>query len=223
VSSARRDKVTYKEKRVDWRNRIVEHGEVDPATLVPNPRNYRRHPDRQLSALTGALDEVGWVAPVTVNRTTGRLVDGHARVELALQNGVRSVPVQYVELSEAEEAIVLATLDPISALAGQDAAALDSLLDEIATDNVDLLDLFGQMEEENAIAQTQAVTNTFTLGDMKDKETVVRVVLPIDGSGLLEQAMSATGLRNRADAILEICRSYLGGLSEAEGSHEPQS
>lgn len=213
---ARRDEVTAKEK---WRNRIVENGDVDPATLVPNPRNYRRHPERQVSALTGSLVEVGWVAPVTVNRTTGRLVDGHARVELALRNDVPSVPVQYVELSDAEEAIVLASLDPISAMASHDAKALDALLDEIATGNADLLDFFAQMEEENEIAQTQAVANTFTLGDMAKAESVVRVVLPMDGAGVLEQALRATGLRNRMDALLEICNAYLGEQSDAEGSH----
>jgi hypothetical protein len=31
----------------------------------------------------GALGEVGWVAQVLVNTTTGRVVDGHLRVELA--------------------------------------------------------------------------------------------------------------------------------------------
>lgn len=51
--------------RENWRNRIVGHADVDPATLTPNPRNYRRHPERQVSALMGALDEVGWVAPAS--------------------------------------------------------------------------------------------------------------------------------------------------------------
>jgi hypothetical protein len=32
----------------------------------------------------GAIEEVGLVAGVTVNGTTGRLVDGHLRVELAI-------------------------------------------------------------------------------------------------------------------------------------------
>jgi hypothetical protein len=67
-----------------WRNRITETAEVDPATLVPNPKNWRTHPRAQLDALAGVLGEVGWVADVLVNSTTGHVVDGHARVELAL-------------------------------------------------------------------------------------------------------------------------------------------
>lgn len=68
----------------DWRNRIVGTDVVNPKTLVPNEKNFRRHPNRQVAALEGSLDEIGWIAPVTVNRLTGRMLDGHARAELAL-------------------------------------------------------------------------------------------------------------------------------------------
>jgi hypothetical protein len=118
-----------------WRNRIIETGEADPATLVANPKNYRRHPQAQREALGGVLAEVGWVAPVTVNRRTGHLVDGHARVEIALYRREPFIPVQYVDLSEDEENLVLATLDPLSAMAEHDTVALEALLAEASTDD----------------------------------------------------------------------------------------
>jgi DNA modification methylase len=111
-----------------WQNRIVGHADVAPAELVPNPRNWRSHPPEQQRALSGALAEVGWVGEVLVNRTTGRVVDGHLRIELALARNEPSVPVTYVELSEEEERIVLATLDPIGAMAEAESAALAELL-----------------------------------------------------------------------------------------------
>jgi hypothetical protein len=113
---------------VAWRNRIVGHAEVPPAELVPNPRNWRSHPDDQQRALGGALTEVGWVAEVLVNQTTGHLVDGHLRVDLALARGEPSVPVTYVELSEDEERLVLASLDPLAAMATAEAEQLATLL-----------------------------------------------------------------------------------------------
>jgi DNA modification methylase len=113
---------------VAWRNRIVGHAEMAPATLVPNPRNWRTHPDDQQRALSGALAEVGWVAEELVNRTTGHVVDGHLRLELALARGEPTVPVTYVELSEDEERLVLAALDPIAAMATAEAGALATLL-----------------------------------------------------------------------------------------------
>jgi hypothetical protein len=60
------------------------------------------HPSDQQAALSGALAEVGWVAEVTVNQTTGHVVDG-PRIELALARREPTVPVTYVELSEDEE------------------------------------------------------------------------------------------------------------------------
>ena len=83
-----------------WRNRIVGSGEESPTALMPNPRNWRLHPPDQQRALAGQMNEVGWVAQVLVNRRTGRLVDGHLRVELALARNEPSVPVTYVDLSE---------------------------------------------------------------------------------------------------------------------------
>jgi hypothetical protein len=67
-----------------WRNRIVGSGEADPAQLVANPLNWRGHPRNQTLALAGSLDTVGWVQSVLVNRRSGYVVDGHARVELAI-------------------------------------------------------------------------------------------------------------------------------------------
>ncbi len=111
-----------------WRNRIVGHADVPPVELVPNPRNWRSHPQEQQRALAGALAEVGWVAEVLVNRTTGNVVDGHLRMELALERDEPTVPVTYVELTDDEERLVLASLDPLAAMATAEGEQLAALL-----------------------------------------------------------------------------------------------
>jgi redox-sensitive bicupin YhaK (pirin superfamily) len=85
-----------------WRNRIAGAGEEAPDQLLANPANWRIHPKTQQDALAGALDAVGWVQQVLVNRRTGFVVDGHARVALALSRGEPSVPVLYVDLATHE-------------------------------------------------------------------------------------------------------------------------
>jgi hypothetical protein len=96
-----------------WANRIVDHAEVDPHTLTANPKNWRKHSDIQRRAISGSLTEVGWVRAILVNRTTGNVVDGHARISEAIRQGEPLVPVDYVDLTEAQEELALATLDPL--------------------------------------------------------------------------------------------------------------
>ncbi len=74
-----------------WRSRIVGHGDADPQTLVAHPENWRAHPRNQRRAMAGVLDRVGWVQDVIVNRRTGRILDGHLRVALALERGEATV------------------------------------------------------------------------------------------------------------------------------------
>lgn len=128
-----------------WRSRIVGHEDVDPTQLLANPNNWRTHPGRQRDALRGSLAEVGWVQSVIVNRTTGHMVDGHARVEEAISRGEPTVPVVYVELDQAEEALILATLDPIAAMADSDGAKLAALLADVAVDDEGLRRLLGDL------------------------------------------------------------------------------
>jgi hypothetical protein len=114
-----------------WANRIVGHGEEAPEGLLANPANWRLHPKEQQDALAGVLSEVGWVQDIIVNRRSGHVVDGHLRISLALREAARSVPVVYVDLDPAEEALILATLDPLAAMATTDEAKLAELLADI--------------------------------------------------------------------------------------------
>jgi hypothetical protein len=128
-----------------WRNRITGSGEETPDQLLANPANWRIHPKAQQAALAGALDQVGWVQQVLVNQRSGFVVDGHARVALALSRGEASVPVLYVDLDPAEEALVLATLDPIGAMATRDDEKLRALLAEVTVDDAGLRRLLADM------------------------------------------------------------------------------
>lgn len=113
-----------------WASRIVGEGAEAPEDLLANPRNWRIHPAAQQEALSGVLNTVGVVQRVIVNRASGFVVDGHLRVALALSEGVEEVPVSYVELTDEEEALVLATFDPTGAMAGTDRTKLEELLSE---------------------------------------------------------------------------------------------
>jgi hypothetical protein len=138
-----------------WRNRITGQGEEAPDQLLANPLNWRLHPAAQQEALVAALDEVGWIQQVVVNRVTGHLVDGHLRVILALRRDESTVPVLYVELDPTEEALVLATLDPIAALAGADKEQLEALLGMIQTEEPALHALLADLADTHRVFASQ--------------------------------------------------------------------
>lgn len=121
-----------------WRSRIVETANVDPMKLIPNPRNWRVHTREQKAAMVDMLDQVGWVQNVIVNKRTGIVVDGHLRVDIARERHEASIPVVYVDLTDREEALVLASIDPLSAMAGTDQGAIESLLNELTVDGAAL-------------------------------------------------------------------------------------
>lgn len=152
----------------EWRNRIIATGDEAPDQLLANPKNFRRHPKHQQEALRGVLNEVGWVQDVIVNRTTGRLVDGHLRVELALRDGATTVPVKYVELSDAEESLILATFDPISALATADKEQLDALLREVSTGEAGVQQMLADLAEREGISIEQEFTAVHDIPDAAD-------------------------------------------------------
>jgi hypothetical protein len=110
-------------------------GEEAPDQLLANPGNWRLHPNAQHQALAGILGQVGWVQQVLVNRRTGHVLDGHLRVALAIKENAPAVPVLYVGLEPEEEALVLASLDPLAAMAGTDDEKLRVLLADVSVDS----------------------------------------------------------------------------------------
>jgi hypothetical protein len=116
---------------VIWQNRITRYGEAAPSQLVANDKNWRTHPQAQQDALEGALRKVGIVQNVVVNERSGKMIDGHLRVQMAISSGQPTVPITFVSLSDEEEALILATIDPVTGLAGTDQKLLDSLITDI--------------------------------------------------------------------------------------------
>ena len=115
------------------RDRIVELRRVKAADLRLNPHNFRTHPQAQRDALTGLLQEIGYADALIAYDDPAHgltLIDGHLRAETTPD---LEVPVLITDLSAAEATLLLATLDPLAAMAGAHAETLDVLLHEVKT------------------------------------------------------------------------------------------
>jgi hypothetical protein len=149
---------------VPWRLRIVGYGEVVPDQVLANEKNWRGHPRGQQDALAGVLSEVGIVQNIIINKRTSEqwpdgergvetLVDGHARVALALRADQPTVPVTYVDLTPAEENEVLATLDPLLAMAFADKEKLDELLKEVSSGDAAVMQMLAKLAADEGITK----------------------------------------------------------------------
>lgn len=117
---------------LDIRDRIVEFTRIKASELTPHPQNWRKHPKAQQDAMSGILKEVGYVDALMVREHDGgyQIIDGHLRAETTPD---ATVPVLVVDLDDAETALVLATFDPLAAMAEASAEHLDALLQQVNT------------------------------------------------------------------------------------------
>lgn len=109
-----------------WRTRVVRRAMMDPAQLLAHELNPHIHPMPQSEAMEGALQAIGWLGSVIVNEPTGKVIDGHMRIGIAISRNAL-VPVEFVDLSEEEEAVALATYDPIGDMRAKDREKLEDL------------------------------------------------------------------------------------------------
>lgn len=116
------------------RDRVLRLDRVRAGDLIPNPKNWRTHPTAQKDALRGVLAEVGYADAVLARETPDglMLIDGHARAEITPD---ATIPVLVLDVTEEEADFVLATLDPLAAMAGKDEAALSALLADVEVEN----------------------------------------------------------------------------------------
>jgi ParB-like chromosome segregation protein Spo0J len=205
-----------------FRNKVTGHGIMSVEDLAANPLNWRTHGDAQKQALAGAIDDVGYIRSVTFNKTTGHVLDGHLRVKLALESGVKELPVEFVELSPDDEAKALLTLDPIGAMAGADKANMESLLQMVNSDDERMQELLESIRNTISLptpgAWDTAVSGlpsedrapfqqmTFTLHDTQ-AETVKEAL------SLSKSLGSFDGTENEnsnGNALARICELFVG-------------
>ena len=112
------------------RDRVVELRKVPANTIKPNPWNWRLHPQNQRDALAETVDDIGFAGALIARETPDglELVDGHLRQDMF---GDCMVPVLIVDMTDEEVRRLLATLDPIGAMAQTDTEALTTLLDAL--------------------------------------------------------------------------------------------
>lgn len=144
------------------RNRIKEMRIVKPDEVIPNSKNWRTHPQAQRDALRGVLAQVGIAAPVIAYETAEglKLIDGHERMTVGVP-----FPAIILDVNDAEADVLLATFDPISAMADADADQLDKLLRDVSSDSPAVMAMLDELAKKNGLYNTSGTPDIDELED----------------------------------------------------------
>lgn len=133
------------------RDRIKELRRVKASDLSPSPKNWRTHPQGQVDALAGVLEEIGYADALLARELpdgTLQLVDGHCRREISADE---EVPVLVLDLDEHEADKLMTLLDPLAAMAEANTEALGKLLHDVETDNAAVQEMLDGLARDNGI------------------------------------------------------------------------
>lgn len=114
-----------------YRDRIKSLRRVKASDLEENPKNWRTHPDSQKKAMSAALSEIGYADAVIARELPNKklqIIDGHLRKGIS---GDEKIPVLVVDVTEDEADKLLATLDPLAAMAETDSQKMHELLKDM--------------------------------------------------------------------------------------------
>ena len=122
------------------------------ADLKKFDRNPRQMPGRMAKALRESLDRFGIVEPLVVNRRDNTIIGGHQRLDAAEALGLKTVPVVFVDLDEADATALNIALNKIE---GEwDFDTLSDLLAELDGTDFDLESLgFDEAELESLLSE----------------------------------------------------------------------
>ncbi|MBX7500438.1 ParB N-terminal domain-containing protein [Qipengyuania sp. YG27] len=119
-------------------DRRLEVRYAPTASLVPDTRNARTHPRRQIEQIVASIRAFGFTNPILAD-PQGNLIAGHGRLRAAKEMGLEQVPVIDLDgLSEAQKKALRLADNKIALDAGWDLEILKLELADLSLPDIDL-------------------------------------------------------------------------------------
>lgn len=206
------------------KDRVKELRRVKASEILSNPKNWRGHSEAQSGAMAGMLEEVGFASALICYEPEDgvlQLIDGHLRRDISEDE---LVPVLVLDVTEDEADKLLATFDPIGAMAELDRQKLAELLDGIEGGDWvpqadDLAQLLADMGEQAGVFAVDEVDMPeLADGDKPDfvqitfhlhndqAETVKAAMAKAKEAGPFDESLNTN---SNGNAIARIAESYL--------------
>jgi hypothetical protein len=195
--------------------------------LKPQARNANRHTQRGMGSLERSVQGDGWIGAISA-AADGEVFDGSARLEVAGatgfedaivvdSDGTKPVVVRRTDIPTADDPRAVRLGLAANRVAEQnldwDAGLLMSLGEDVDLSAMwlpdELEDMAAQATVEAEIEDGLEGGNTNTLRQLGDKQKQIKPVIYADEVAVFEQALKLTGVRNRGQALIAVCRAYV--------------
>lgn len=191
------------------------------ADLTPDPRNARKHTKRNLNMIEDSLRDAGPWRSISIDED-GVVFAGNGVVEAAGQIGIEKVTVVDAQpneivavrrtgLTEEQKRRYALRDNHAGDLADYDAEILrelGGLTDGIFGDD-ELAEMFEDADMEAILAE-QIESERAEDKEVVPKRVEIRPVIVAEHVDVFERAMDATGIADRGEALIAVCRAYLG-------------
>ena len=108
------------------------------ASLIPDPRNARTHPKRQIEQIVASIAAFGFTNPILAD-PEGNLIAGHGRLRAAKEMGLAEVPViELAGLTEPQKKALRLADNKIALNAGWDVEILKLELADLSLPEIDI-------------------------------------------------------------------------------------
>lgn len=207
---------------------------MDDKSLKHDPRNARRHTGRNRELIRQSLEELGAFRSIAVDGDD-IIRAGNGVFEQAQELGLK---VRVVEAAPDE--LIAVKRPDLRGAAAERAALYDNRTAELSEWDVDVLSLLQNQEPETihgvfepgvleamvfeagqiaeVARETAEERKSNNMAAFIDRDQVrIRPVLVASNLATFEKAIRATGVENRAEALLKLCTFYL------ENQHDPKT
>ena len=164
------------------KNRVKELRQVKASEILPNAKNWRRHPKWQHEGMRAVLENIGYAGALLAYENEGQLIliDGHLRQEMTPDD---EVPVLILDVTEQEADILLATYDPLTAMASQEGAVLHELLGGIESQNDEIRTLLEDINERYGASAIMEVENETAAYYLDNQNELYNDNIPVNEAG----------------------------------------
>jgi ParB-like chromosome segregation protein Spo0J len=125
----------------------IKYSRKPLSELMLNPKNCRKHEERDLLVLSASLEKWGQCEPLVTQKGTGLVIGGNGRLEAMIGLGWHECEIAEIDCDDSQAANLAIVLNRSAELSSWNTEAVEQALREIQEDDEVLADMFTHLAE----------------------------------------------------------------------------